>query len=221
MTDNGIRSISNKTFTGLTNLRYIDLDDNYLESIPRGVFDDLINLRSLILDNNNLTRLDGELFKYNFKIEILSFSSNHLSVIGSKLITHLSSLIIADFNNNPCISEIYPDTVIRSDMIAKCTESKKPEQQLTLAESEKKKAGAKTDLVSNDNEDLRNKTTENLQEILKLDPNVEVQQQEASTLNQNNYELNKSSMNRANIQVLLGGILLLICFYNKNRQWEP
>ncbi|CAO1424443.1 unnamed protein product [Diamesa tonsa] len=219
MNYNRINSISNKTFAGLTNLKTINLDHNYLESLPRGIFDDLIHLSNISLTGNILTRLDGDLFKNNLKITNLWFSSNQLSVIGSNLITPLRSLESAYFYNNLCISETLPNSVNINDLndkIAKCTESNKPEQKLIVAESEKKKADAKTDLVSKDNEDLRKKIAEKLQEIGTLKQNIEVQQQAINTLNQNDKGLNKSSMNRATIHVLLGGILLLIFFYNKN-----
>lgn len=87
------------TFSGLTNLRSLDLSTNNINRIEDGAFSNLINLKKLDLSDNKLTALHEQTFKGLDNLKYLSLKRNSISAINANTFTALTKLIQLDLSH--------------------------------------------------------------------------------------------------------------------------
>ena len=87
-----ISALQVNDFSGLSNLKILNLYDNDLTNLPADVFSDLPNLKFLSLDNNGLTTLSGDVFSDLPNLKFLSLNSNALSELPVGIFSRLSNL---------------------------------------------------------------------------------------------------------------------------------
>ncbi len=116
MTDNSIKSLRGKVFSGLPNLRVLilrgnridymtsdvlegipkirklDLASNEITDVPADFFAPVSDLRWLVLSDNNIGSLDSQLFQYTLKLQAIHLSNNPLGFIPHDLFKNLSHL---------------------------------------------------------------------------------------------------------------------------------
>ncbi|XP_052081850.1 protein toll-like [Mytilus californianus] len=98
----GLQEIRGLTFSGLTELLYLDLSKNELSELPPGVFDQLSSLMFLSLAHNSLTVFPKQVFLYLNKLISLDLGYNKILTVGDEILpvnsVALNSLVL---KNNP------------------------------------------------------------------------------------------------------------------------
>ncbi|KDR13629.1 protein toll isoform X2 [Zootermopsis nevadensis] len=100
---NGITSLPEELFQGMTALQYLDLKDNALQ-LPLHVFDSLSNLQTLELGGNQMTRLEVGIFRNLSRLARLNLWGNNLQNLTQDVFTGLSSLEFLDLSSNKLTS---------------------------------------------------------------------------------------------------------------------
>ena len=106
-----IKSLKPGDFSGLVNLKELDLGHNYINKLPPELFYDLKELTKLNLycvssvgcDTNvkeSLHSLDKDQFKYNTKLKNLNIGGNDLGSLHKDLFTHNTKLTELDIGDN-------------------------------------------------------------------------------------------------------------------------
>ncbi|XP_078575865.1 uncharacterized protein LOC144861739 isoform X2 [Branchiostoma floridae x Branchiostoma japonicum] len=88
--DNKIRHIPKGVF--VSTIRYLYLKNNVISDIAHGAFDNLINLRELYLDNNAITNIHYGTFTGLVDLQTLSLISNAISSVSNDSFTGLTKL---------------------------------------------------------------------------------------------------------------------------------
>ena len=88
----GISTLKSEDFTGLTELRGLDLEHNRLSSLPTGVFDALGSLEELRLGDNSLRSLPSGVFDRLEGLRELGLSGNPLGTVPPSLFNNLDGL---------------------------------------------------------------------------------------------------------------------------------
>ncbi|MEE6486147.1 hypothetical protein FKM82_014524 [Ascaphus truei] len=104
---NNITRISKNDFSGLKQLRVLQLMENHINSVERGVFDDMKELERLRLNRNQLHTLPELLFQNNQALSRLDLSENVIQAIPRKTFrgaTELKNLQL-DKNQISCIED--------------------------------------------------------------------------------------------------------------------
>ena len=104
----GIVSIANGTFHGMTKLKYLHLQYNALASLPADAFKDNPELQELYLYSNALTNIHPDTFKYNAALFRLDLTSNALTSISADAFKNNTALVRLDLDLN-AITSIHPD----------------------------------------------------------------------------------------------------------------
>ncbi|XP_052083400.1 toll-like receptor 6 [Mytilus californianus] len=98
----GLQEIRGLTFSGLTELLYLDLTKNKLSNLPPGVFDQLSSLIILSLAHNSLNVLPKQVFLYLNKLISLDLGYNKILTVGDEILPVNSvALQRINLNNNP------------------------------------------------------------------------------------------------------------------------
>jgi len=87
-------------FSGLDDLRHIQLEDNSLASLPEDLFSELTKLRYIRLDNNNLSNLPSNLFSGLTSLREIYLYRNNLSNLPKYLFSGLTNLQSVHLYNN-------------------------------------------------------------------------------------------------------------------------
>ena len=99
-----ITSLTSGDFTGLSALRFLDLNDHALTTLPAGVFDSLTALQSLDLQNNALTTLPAGVFDSLAALEWLALGGNPLNTLPAGVFDSLTALEQLFLFNNGLIT---------------------------------------------------------------------------------------------------------------------
>ncbi|KJE91778.1 hypothetical protein CAOG_002867 [Capsaspora owczarzaki ATCC 30864] len=94
------------TFTGLTNLQYLDLSGGSLTSISRGLFAPIPNLRTLKLRDNPLETLEEDLFSNIPNLMDLDLSGTLLSQFDWNALQSVTSLTKLDYSRIPTLTSL-------------------------------------------------------------------------------------------------------------------
>ena len=73
---NKIRCISRQYFENLRKLKWLYLNDNEIKKVSNDAFESLVDLKELTLSNNKITTLDENTFSENRNLESISFYKN-------------------------------------------------------------------------------------------------------------------------------------------------
>ena len=89
---NQISTLPKEAFSGLSKLETLSLAANQITTIPKEVFSGLSNLKELKLQNNRLTELPKEAFSGLSKLEKLHLMGNQLTELPKDIFSGLSNL---------------------------------------------------------------------------------------------------------------------------------
>ena len=110
LTDNGLQSLPEGIFNGLSSLQSLFLNNNQLTSLPANIFDgvrstDGATLQSLFLHNNRLTTLPQGIFNGLSSVEDLNLNENPFTSLPGRLFAGMSALrilrLLGDMNREP------------------------------------------------------------------------------------------------------------------------
>ena len=87
-------------FSGLLNLRSIDLSDNNIEILPPNLFSHNPNLQRIDLSDNQITLLPEELLSHLSDLRILKLSDNNIESIPPNFFSHTPNLQAIDLSDN-------------------------------------------------------------------------------------------------------------------------
>jgi len=97
--ERNISEVYENEFTGLTNLRSINLRGNELTSLPETVFQGLDRLASVDLSENDITELESDLFQ-GLVVASVDLSENEIEELESDLFQDLVALERLDLSGN-------------------------------------------------------------------------------------------------------------------------
>lgn len=120
---NDISLVPDEGLQNLKNLEIIDMSSNKIAQIADRSFRNLGKLKVLMLNGNKLTTLSSNLLIDNVKLEEFHVRRNKLTSIGARLINDLGNLKLADFTENSCINEKFPDSdlqTLKLKILEKC-----------------------------------------------------------------------------------------------------
>jgi Leucine-rich repeat (LRR) protein len=103
---NLIRSVNEKIFRDLTNLKFIRLHGNKLKNLGNSL-QHLVNLQEIYLARNNFQVFKGYEFATNKKLQIVSMTSNKIRKLSTRLFSDKNDLQEVDLRNNKCIDGHY------------------------------------------------------------------------------------------------------------------
>ena len=83
------------SFTALSNLHTLFLDNNNITNIPLGAFRELSNLTVLVLDNNPLRSITPDLFQNQSNLEVLTLTNSNLQFLPNGI-----------FHNTPLLQHL-------------------------------------------------------------------------------------------------------------------
>ena len=92
LVDEGITSVHEEDFDGLSALEKLHLSDNELSSLPKGVFAGLSALEKLYLQGNQLTSLPQDVFAGLSALEGLHLYDNQLTALPTEVFDGLGAL---------------------------------------------------------------------------------------------------------------------------------
>ncbi|VDI32278.1 Hypothetical predicted protein, partial [Mytilus galloprovincialis] len=97
---NQLTVIENRTFHGIHNLNYLNLNDNQLMDIPSGLFNGLAKLNTLYLNGNNLKEIPDGLFNTLLQLTTLSLNNNAMKDISNGTFDNLPRLRRLNLDDN-------------------------------------------------------------------------------------------------------------------------
>ena len=100
LTNDGVASLKNGDFSGLSALETLHLDDNSLTTLPSNVFDGMSNLKEIDLSSNDITTLPANVFYELSNLEKVDLSSNDITTLLSNFFYELSNLEKIDLSSN-------------------------------------------------------------------------------------------------------------------------
>lgn len=119
--DNNITIIGNKTFSHMTHLQQLWLNNNQLTSVPTILAP---SLQRLYLDNNRLSTLT-DAFPSNSQIDTVSLMGNRIQEVTSDALLQLPKLRSLDLGNNR-ITQLHSYTFSKCAYLTKLVLSKNP-----------------------------------------------------------------------------------------------
>ena len=87
LTSNKIKSLNGDAFKGLNNLIELNISFNNLTTLPQGLFNDLVNLKKLDIGWNEIVSLPNGLFKNLVNLEILSMLGCQANTIPEEILS--------------------------------------------------------------------------------------------------------------------------------------
>jgi Leucine-rich repeat (LRR) protein len=97
---NRLTVLTAATFTGASNLVFIDLSDNLITEIEENTFHKLDKLEEICLSQNKLVQLKPNTFLHQVKLVSVLVSDNKISSIEEALFQGTPSLVEFELNNN-------------------------------------------------------------------------------------------------------------------------
>ena len=110
-------------FPQLISLRIFN---SQLREVHQEDFASLRNLTYLNFDNNLLEMFDGDLFEFNLELQEIDFNSNQIKYIGTEFMRYLTKLKRANFQDNICTSDYFPNYYEDAARMAEVIKSKCP-----------------------------------------------------------------------------------------------
>ena len=104
LNDQGLTSLREDDFDGLTRLKELNLGRNALTSLPAGVFSDLTKLRKVALRQNSLSSLPAGLFSGLPKLLQVDLSDNSLTSLPANPFSGLTKLNLISLAGNSLTS---------------------------------------------------------------------------------------------------------------------
>ena len=98
--NNRLKSINNKAFANLINLKDLLIDYNQIDTIEDESFKDLINLETLSIENNQLKSINNKQFAKLTKLEVLFIDDNQIDTIEDESFKDLINLETLSVANN-------------------------------------------------------------------------------------------------------------------------
>ncbi|XP_058244120.1 toll-like receptor 21 [Hemibagrus wyckioides] len=95
-----VDEIPQNSFSGLPNLRFLQLSNNHIKDIKKDAFSNLHDLRMLNLSINDIVYLDSSIFQDLQTLRTLFLNGNRLTNISSDLFSSLSELETLDLSTN-------------------------------------------------------------------------------------------------------------------------
>lgn len=99
---NGITSIHETAFNGLSSVHTIFLGTNLIQRLPVQVLSTLTSLEFFHADSNRLESLDGRLFANNPRIVNLNFNFNQINAMGRNFLDFIPQILEIRFLLNRC-----------------------------------------------------------------------------------------------------------------------
>ena len=100
---NDLSVLHEDAFTGLKQLKELDLYENNINELPIGIFDSLENVRYLYLEYNNLTFLHNMTFQRMKRMQFLFLNDNRLTMLPPGLFMLNTELTVLDLQNNTLV----------------------------------------------------------------------------------------------------------------------
>ena len=105
LSNNGIQSIGNDTFSEFYNLQILRLDYNRIGDLPDGILSYKWSFNILDASYNNLTELRSTLFRYNPDLTTIILNHNKISSIGINVFhSDLTKLILVNLSYNSLLA---------------------------------------------------------------------------------------------------------------------
>ena len=102
---NDLEALPATIFAGLTALRDLGLDDNALDALPPTIFAGLTGLRDLGLDGNSLDALPATIFAGLTALQVLDLEQNNLDALPATIFDGLTVLQDLDLVQNPFMAD--------------------------------------------------------------------------------------------------------------------
>ena len=99
-----------ESFSGLSRLTTLSLQNNQIKHIASTVFKDLISLKDLKFQTNQLIGIEAEYFQNLFNLTSINLESNQIVYISRNSFMGLMRLTSICLNDNP-ISNQFPDSL--------------------------------------------------------------------------------------------------------------
>lgn len=114
---NSISTVNDDSFSGLTQLSILKLNDNLLEKLQGGLLNPLENLKNVYLQRNNLTVLQRDLFASHNNLVEVDLSENNISSVEAPVF-HSKSIQRLNLRNNKIkyLNFIIPENVKNLDL---------------------------------------------------------------------------------------------------------
>ncbi|KAI8486317.1 Leucine-rich repeat-containing protein 15 [Branchiostoma belcheri] len=106
---NSIQNLTDASFSALTSLERLHLQNNDIRVLPDEVFSHLTSLVGLYLQNNNISVLPDGVFSNLTSLEGLDLQNNDIRVLPDGVFSHLTSLVVLYLLNNDI--SVLPDGV--------------------------------------------------------------------------------------------------------------
>lgn len=81
-------------------LQILNLAHNSITTLPPATYSELTHLRKIYLQNNEIAALEGILFKNSSKLDSINLSGNKIKSISSQVFANLPELSILYIENN-------------------------------------------------------------------------------------------------------------------------
>jgi Leucine-rich repeat (LRR) protein len=111
-----IKYIAPDTFSGMTNLKQLDLSNNEIESLPTNTFSQLKQLEVLDLHKNEITEVKGESLSGLVCLKTLDLSENRITKIPVNTFSALKKLEELNLLGNKGLSEIIKNELAVLDL---------------------------------------------------------------------------------------------------------
>ena len=117
LSNNSLSTLSSGVFTGLTNLQTLNLSNNSLSTLSSGVFTGLTNLQTLNLSNNSLSTLSSGVFTGLTNLQALNLSNSSISSLPAGVFSELTNLQILNLSSNPVLATLSSDVFTGLDKL--------------------------------------------------------------------------------------------------------
>lgn len=109
---NNISELPEMAFRDLIGLKRLSLGRNRLEQLNPASFVNCIRLEYVDFDDNLLEYIDGRLFQNLTQLSRIYLRSNQIKSIDDDFLSNLQRLRFALFQNNTCIDNSFPETLL-------------------------------------------------------------------------------------------------------------
>lgn len=115
LSENEIQVVSEEAFQKVkASIEVIDLSGNKITQLEEKTFKNLMKLKVLKMNGNKIEKLSSNLFIDNVNLEEVFLNKNVLKSIGPYIMNSLRKLRIADFTENTCIDQKFPEMQLQT-----------------------------------------------------------------------------------------------------------